>query len=73
LLGSLYEQGLGAHLDLARAAHWYAQGAQGGDGAATFALAMMTLQGRGVDKDEAAGARPAAGAVQSGAAAAWRG
>lgn len=55
LLGVLYESGLGVPLDLSRAAHWYAEGEKSGSVAATFSLAMMTLQGRGVDKDDVAG------------------
>lgn len=55
LLGALYEQGLGPHLDLAKAAEWYRRGAEAGDPAATFALAMMLLQGRGVDQNVAEG------------------
>ncbi|GHE59931.1 hypothetical protein GCM10019059_19200 [Camelimonas fluminis] len=57
LLGLLYERGLGAPLDLAKAAHWYAQADKAGSAAATFSLAMMTLQGRGVDKNDAEGKR----------------
>lgn len=57
LLGLLYEQGLGVHLDLAKAARSYTQADRSGSIAGTFALAMMTLQGRGVDKDDVAGKR----------------
>lgn len=66
LLGVLYEQGLGVHLDLSRAARWYKQADVAGSAPATFALAMMTLQGRGVDKDEAEGKRLLVKAAEAG-------
>ncbi len=55
LLGELLRQGLGQRQDLAKAADWYRLAAERGEMNATFALAMMTLRGEGVARDEARG------------------
>ncbi|MDJ1158261.1 tetratricopeptide repeat protein [Chelatococcus sp. SYSU_G07232] len=55
LLGELYAQGLGVAQDPGKAADWYRLAHAKGNADATFALAMLTLQGRGATKDEKAG------------------
>jgi hypothetical protein len=51
LLGELFAQGLGVRIDEKRAVEWYELAARRGDGNARFALAMMLLRGRGVERD----------------------
>ncbi len=53
LLGELISQGLGVRQDDRKAAEWYALAARRGDVHARFALGMMHLAGRGVERDEA--------------------
>lgn len=53
LMGELHKQGLGVRQDHRKAADWYRLAAGRGGLDATFALAMMTLEGRGVPRDEA--------------------
>ncbi len=57
LIAELYANGFGVRQDWARAADWYRLAVQRGDPHAAFALGMMTLDGRGVAKDAAAGRR----------------
>jgi len=57
LLGELYANGFGVRQDWAKAAEWYRLGAARGDGQAAYALAMLTLDGRGTAKDPVAGRR----------------
>lgn len=57
LIGELYANGFGVRQDWAKAGDWYRLAIQRGDPHAAFALGMMTLDGRGVAKDAAAGRR----------------
>jgi hypothetical protein len=57
LIGELYANGFGVRQDWAKAGDWYRLAVQRGDPHAAFALGMMTLDGRGVAKDAAAGRR----------------
>ncbi|MCZ8106916.1 MAG: tetratricopeptide repeat protein [Burkholderiales bacterium] len=57
LIGELYANGFGVRQDWAKAGDWYRLAVQRGDPHAAFALGMMTLDGRGVTKDAAAGRR----------------
>lgn len=53
LLGELYSAGLGVAQDWAKAAEWYRLAAGRGDPRATFALAMLKIDGKGVPRDPA--------------------
>lgn len=55
LLGELYANGFGVRQDWAKAAEWYRLASARGDAQAAYALAMLTLDGRGVAKDLNAG------------------
>lgn len=55
LLGALYADGLGAPQDLKSAGVWFRRAHERGDVNATFALAMASLRGSGVDRDPARG------------------
>lgn len=52
LLGELYRQGLSQPLDLTKAAEWYRLAHRRGDANGSFALAMATLRGEGVTKNQ---------------------
>src|SRR3954467_2554027 len=55
MLGELYANAFGVKRDYGKALEWYKRASNAGDRAAMFALAMMSLSGRGVptDKQEA--------------------
>ncbi|MCP8940160.1 SEL1-like repeat protein [Alsobacter sp. SYSU M60028] len=57
LIGELYANGYGVRQDWTKAGEWYRLAAARGDAQGAFALAMLTLDGRGVAKDPAAGRR----------------
>jgi TPR repeat protein len=50
-LGLVYDAGVGARQDLAKAAHWYQRAADQGHVAAQFNLGLMYASGRGVPQD----------------------
>ena len=50
-LGLVYDAGVGARQDLARAAYWYQKAADQGHVAAQFNLGLMYASGRGVAQD----------------------
>jgi uncharacterized protein len=50
-LGLVYDAGVGARQDLAKAAHWYQKAADHGHVAAQFNLGLMYASGRGVPQD----------------------
>ncbi len=66
LLGVIYAQGAGVPLDPKGAAIWFRRGHERGDVNATFALAMATLRGEGVERDVAAGRALLEKAVEAG-------
>jgi TPR repeat protein len=57
LLGELHNQGLGIRQDPQKAAQWFRLGAQRGDAHAAAALAMMAIDGRGMERDREFGRR----------------
>ncbi|MHB2165548.1 tetratricopeptide repeat protein [Alsobacter sp. R-9] len=57
LIGELYANGFGVRQDWAKAADWYRLAVQRGDPQASYALAMILLDGRGGTKDPAEGRR----------------
>ena len=50
-MGTAHYLGRGLAKDPARAAHWFREGAKGGDIGAMYLLASMYEQGDGVDRD----------------------
>src|SRR5690606_33991759 len=51
LIGRIYEEGLGVPQNSKTAANWYARAAEMGDVPATFELALLLAQGKGVEKN----------------------
>lgn len=66
LLGTLYAEGLGVPRDIKSAGVWYRRAHERGDVNATFALAMATLRGDGVERDLARGRELLEDAVRRG-------
>ena len=71
LIAELYAHGNGARLDVAEAARWYRLAANLGNREAQFALALLTIQGRGVAKERPAARALFEAAAASGHAGAW--
>jgi uncharacterized protein len=55
LVAELHRQGLGTRRDLTEAASWYRLAHLRGERNATYSLALMTLRGDGIPRDEARG------------------